>query len=111
MVMVMETNIGVVDGDGDGDDDRDYEAPHHDLHGAPAGCPPVHGHSLVYYERHGADDLCKSQLHSFSTRIKLLLHTLVLKTTKSGFIYCFDGPDLPSIGLLTSFLLAKTMST
>lgn len=56
----------------------------------------------------------KSQVHSLSTGIKLLCHTLVPQTAKSVFTYhlkSIDSNDLPSIGLLTSFLFAKTMST
>ncbi len=34
---------------------------HHDFHGTPAWGSPVHGHTLVYYKRHGPYNLCKSQ--------------------------------------------------
>lgn len=34
---------------------------HHDFHGTPAWSPPVHGHTLVYYECHGTYNLCNWQ--------------------------------------------------
>lgn len=82
----------------------EWAGSHHDFHGTPAWRSPVHGHPLVYYKRHGPNDLCDSHVTPWQCLSTLqLLRRPYLQYTLSS--------SSPSIGLLTSFLLAKTMST